>query len=282
MVPRLPDEFLDCVVFLGYQKRGGPFIQTGTAFFIGRALSGSSGFALYTVTARHVIDGIRSDSSDSVVHVRVNQRGGGTASYRFHVDDWVIHEAGTYLDLAILNWSPPSDQCSYKFVPDSLFVSDEVVRTRKIGVGDDLYITGLFVNHAGMDRNVPIVRSGIIASMPLEPVSAPTPGNIRTKMEAYLVEARSIGGLSGSPVFVSAGGLRHPNPTSISITGQELLFLGVMRGHWDAEFAPSDAVVPNHRKGEVVNMGIGIVVPAPSVLKLTYLPEAVTARRELS
>jgi hypothetical protein len=56
----------------------------------------------------------------------------------------------------------------------------------------------------GRQRNIPIVRIGNVASMPHEPVATKNRGAI----EAYLVEARSVGGLSGSPVLVQLGIVR--------------------------------------------------------------------------
>jgi hypothetical protein len=66
-----------------------------------------------------------------------------------------------------------------------------------IGIGDAVFITGLFSHHPGKARNLRVIRVGNIAAMPDEPVKTQ-----RGEMEAYLIEARSLGGLSGSPVFV--------------------------------------------------------------------------------
>jgi hypothetical protein len=74
-------------------------------------------------------------------------------------------------------------------------------------------------------------------------------------MEAYLAEGRSIGGLSGSPVFVR-------NTVNIPIPGPEgkvkyisgvggVHLLGLMHGHWNAS---SPAL--NTEEAEVVNMGV--------------------------
>ena len=51
--------------------------------------------------------------------------------------------------------------------------------------------------------NLPIVRLGAIAAMPGEYIKTDW-GCLR----AYLIEARSIGGLSGSPVFIRVGTTR--------------------------------------------------------------------------
>jgi hypothetical protein len=70
------------------------------------------------------------------------------------------------------------------------------MEAEQIGIGNEVAFAGLFVNHHGKKRNEPIVRFGNICGIPSEPVSTKA-GDI----EAYLVESRSVGGLSGSPVL---------------------------------------------------------------------------------
>jgi hypothetical protein len=78
------------------------------------------------------------------------------------------------------------------------FATDQVIQQENIGIGDEVFAVGLFNQKWGNERNIPIMRTGIIASMPEEPLL----GEIDTPYDAYLAELRSIGGLSGSPVFV--------------------------------------------------------------------------------
>src|SRR5689334_11059030 len=76
------------------------------------------------------------------------------------------------------------------------FLTEEARDKYHVGTGDEVAIVGLFYSHFGEAKNVPIVRTGNIAAMPDEPV--PTSHGLT---DAYLVEVRSIGGISGSPVF---------------------------------------------------------------------------------
>ena len=83
-------------------------------------------------------------------------------------------------------------------------------------------------------------------------------------MEALLIEARSIGGLSGSPVFV------HTRPAFVqanpeAVTGIQLL--GLMHGHYDELSAE-----PGMDGREKINMGIGIVAPASKLRDVMNLP----------
>lgn len=103
--------------------------------------------------------------------------------------------------------------------------------------------------------------------MPSEPV--------RTKMlgaiEGYLIEARSVGGLSGSPVFLNLGIVRHTSRDPAAElrfhTGQRTWYLlGVMHGHWDAE--REDVEIDAAGRLEYVNMGIAVVTPIDKVIAL--------------
>jgi hypothetical protein len=78
-----------------------------------------------------------------------------------------------------------------------MFADTETIAHHDLGVGDEVFITGLFTKVTETTKNIPIVRTGTVAMMPGEEI--PFGNNL---IEAYLIESRSIGGLSGSPVFV--------------------------------------------------------------------------------
>jgi hypothetical protein len=103
--------------------------------------------------------------------------------------------------------------------------------------------------------------------MPDEPVRTRMLGAI----DAYLVEARSVGGLSGSPVFLSLGIVRPQSQDRGAElrfhTGQRTWYLlGVMHGHWEAE--REDLAMDAGAGAEYVNMGIAVVTPIREVLLL--------------
>jgi hypothetical protein len=95
---------------------------------------------------------------------------------------------------------------------------------------------------------LPIVRFGNIALISDEFIPTTKFGD----MEAYLIEARSIKGISGSPVFVL-------KPTD---NGWRASLRGLMHGHWDLK--PGAIIDADDGKsgGGSMNMGIAIVVPA--------------------
>lgn len=64
-----------------------------------------------------------------------------------------------------------------------------------------MFVVGRFINSQGKVRNIPSVRFGNIAQMPHEPIEQNRVFG-KYQQESFLVEARSISGFSGSPVFL--------------------------------------------------------------------------------
>ena len=198
--------------------------------------------------------------------IRVNTKDGSSGLVTGEGARWWHHPADTSVDVAVIPWLPP-EQVDYRNIPTSMFLSDELVRSRSIGSGDEVFITGLFAHMSGTLRNLPIVRMGAIALMPGEPVPTREFGDI----EAYLIESRSIGGLSGSPAFVR-------ETTNVGIGAFHLL--GLMHGHWDIPpTQKNDAVVMEEDAQGAVNVGIAIVIPAKKILEVLNQPQLLENRR---
>lgn len=280
---QVPDEIRKCVVFLCAEREGRP---RATAFLIAYKLPDTPDFDYYLVTASHCVDGREE------VWVRLNLKGGGTRWLSTATSQWYRHPQHNdpqYTDVAVLPFSVSSDLdilpfpvntetpegvLYFKSPPITPCATDDVVRELGIGVGDDVFLPGLFVNHSGKDRNIPIVRVGNIAAMPEEPV--------RTRlgvMDAYLIEARSIGGLSGSPVFVHIGPFRWTKRRDEydKTTGHLFYLLGLMHGHFQVEVAKEREESGFHE--EAVNMGVAIVPPVTKMLETLEHPTLVRRRQ---
>ena len=94
--------------------------------------------------------------------------------------------------------------------------------------------------------------------------------------DAYLAEIRSIGGLSGSPVFVFIGsGRAYPR----NLMGSKIFLLGLIRGHWDYK-KKMEAIDFGDNELEAVNMGVATVTPIREVLTILNSPELVRERRQ--
>jgi hypothetical protein len=68
-----------------------------------------------------------------------------------------------------------------------------------IGIGDDVFITGLFSFVAGVDKNLPVVRTGNLAMVPSERVPSKKwhkDGLARSLSHRIRVHAAAASGLS--------------------------------------------------------------------------------------
>jgi hypothetical protein len=271
----LPREVERCVAFLGCVRKG-VFEPKGTGFFAAYPCGPNGQYRFhYLVTARHVIEGIRKLSDDGEVYVRINFLDRDCVVVRVSNDNWCFHD-DDLVDASAVGLLMPEGHDHASFNIES-FATQEIIEQNRIGTGSELFFPGLFNRHPGDKRNVPIVRMGSIASMPSE--------RVQTKwgmIDAYLVEGRSIGGLSGSPVFVFLGRRdigagwwptsAGPVPWYIEQAqfGPSFL-LGMMHGHFGVkdvlDLVEDDIII---QQTTSVNMGIGIVIPAKHILSMLH------------
>ena len=282
----VPDVIRKCVAFVyGHFSKGD--LPVGTAFFVRFPMETAPGrIWIYAVTAKHVIDGIKARSVDQEVVLRMNHRHSGLVDMVTGAADWVTHPSDPSIDVAALAVTVARDSVQDVLLPPGAIVYNfpilegsatrEIIQEYQIGTGDEVFFPGMFVHHVGEKRNIPIVRIGNIAAMPEEPVQT----KVLEPMEAYLVEARSIGGLSGSPVFVNIGLVRsvtgtvrtaRPNPPYPTV----FYMLGLMNGHFDVQ--PATPPLTN----EKINMGIAIVTPVWRIMDVINHPREVEMRRKV-
>jgi hypothetical protein len=148
---------------------------------------------MFLVTARHVAE--RLEWRDWAI--RINTNDGNSRVIAGNNAGWWYHPFDPKVDVAILNSAPDRSIFNIRAVSVEMFATDEVMEKQIIGIGDEVFVTGLFSFHSGTVKNTPIVRTGNL-TMTLEE-RVPT---ARGVIEAYLIEARSIGGVSGSLLFV--------------------------------------------------------------------------------
>jgi hypothetical protein len=110
-------------------------------------------------------------------------------------------------------------------------------------------------------------------------------GNI----DAYLLEVRSFGGMSGAPVFVRET-VSVPVPTEYEILNQltpwthmsgvgRMWLLGLMHGHWEISPTQINRIAATHGKQDAkINQGIAIVVPAYQIEETLNHPDTVAER----
>ncbi len=275
----VPDEVRKCVVYVIYKdKIKKTDILAGTAFFVSMKEGDFGLNFIYLVTAKHVIDSINDKSLDNKVYLRVNRKDKTSlfitselAQWKFHPTLSIPKNGDMFVDVAVLPWAPNLEIFDCRFISSDIAVTDKVVTERGMGCGDEVFITGLFSQHFGLKYNVPIIRIGNISCMPGEPVQTSKYGLI----DAYLIEARSIGGLSGSPVFVQLGGMRGNTLSA----GTQFYWLGLVHGHFDLMTQEIDTVSQDNLYNLAVNMGIAIVVPVSRILEVLNQDELAQQRK---
>ena len=315
---RIPPYFSDCAAFLCDKNKGRP---GGTAFFV--ELEDAARTWVYLVTARHSIEEIPGRD----IYVRVNtfpDKKGQVETLDIHTDkdDWLKHDNA---DVATI--MSPIDRRGYDIqqVPLDLLIDrryrfdvatldgrgnpalEPMLRQNfpdgiAVETGDELFSPGLFIQSAGKNRNLPVVRFGNIARMPGDEMivlSTRARGDI--SIRAYLAETHSWGGFSGAPVFwhfdypiatpVNAIRLgpaqptsplalvqRTPQPERLNVLigrGWAIALLGLVSGHYG---------IPTKAKNEdietEINAGIAVVTPAENIRELLMSDEMKEARRQ--
>lgn len=272
---RVSDTVRQCVLFIGIRDVSGAVRFGGTAFVV--SVPGEIDKARrfpYLVTAKHVIGKIREMIGSGTFVIRANSTHRGSVEFDAGLDHWAYHPDES-VDVAVSIFAPPIDlSLDVTFIPIDNFLTDDDISKRAIGAGDEVFMTGLFTKAPGAAKNMPVVRMGNIALMPDEKIPHGT-----VPIDAYLIEGRSIGGLSGSPAFVSET-VRiayPPEPNAkqefMWVSGRTY-FMGIVRGHWDA---PPGNVFPQMM--EKVNMGISVVVPAKKIKEILDSPEQKQLRK---
>jgi hypothetical protein len=289
----VPNRARRSVVFVGDLTERDTFRPRGTAFIVGIPSSKQGMAYPYLVTAQHVI--VMLQELGKPIYCRLNRKDGPFSIEALSVPRWWYHPdaENEQTDVAVaamhINWDITDHEpipMPEKWEPNPLQLG-----RRGVGLGDETFTIGLFRRHVGTERNVPIVRIGNIAALPEELIS--TRWGL---MKGYLVEMRSIAGLSGSPVFVDLPSAvppaflpgsfvpdvryRPPDPNDV-IDWFRYRFLGLVHGHFDLPNLIEDSVVDDADTGGGINTGIGIVIPAEKIIETLYQPELIAERQRL-
>lgn len=282
---RIPVQFLDTVSFVCVKTADGQYRYGGTGFFVAidDEINPSVYSWMYLVTARHCV--ARAEQHGGLF-ARLNTLQG--ASHFLKLDSHWSFPTNDASDLAIIpvGIRDPT-RVKPRAITADLFATDQVIAKRDIGIGDDLVIVGLFTERVGQQRNRPIVRSAMLSALADEPMIDSATG---LEYSAYIAEARSIGGLSGSPVFVALGPNRvtyetderqMPRGTARLATAPAFYLLGIVRHHWDYAVSGSNV---GFGLGELqaVNMGLAAVTPVADLVGLLHREDLVKWRRAAS
>src|ERR1700722_14632548 len=200
-MPKIPPDLERSAFFLfGRDPRTGDIgaEPDGTGFIVGRPWKAvPNRFHYYAVSNWHVA--VRRGAS--ILRINTLSRKSRLIDKEPH--EWYFANPGD--DLAICDIT--EDVITGGLNPDVMtYIEEDVFATPKfifdhdIGMGDDVFMIGLFVDHAGDEHNVPIGRFGNIARLSDGGSLVEQPNG--QKRPSHLVDTRSRGGFSGSPVFV--------------------------------------------------------------------------------
>jgi Trypsin-like peptidase domain len=264
---RFPDSGLGCVVYIG-EAVGGRFQLRGTGFLV--QVQRQDRPIYYIVTAHHVIRRMKKPNEFAI---RLNDSGGRAKELRnkgFH--RWWRHPTDDSVDAAVFPWGVGAAGYPFKLFQAERFVTQEIAASRMIGVGDEIYVVGLFRQRAGVSLITPIVRTGHIAMM----------ANERTPTENYgdafmhLIEAFSLKGMSGAPVFVHetvSVPIHEPSPHDPPFLCGigNIYLLGLLHGILPVPVA--DELKGPIDPTQMWHTGISQVVPADQILDILNQPE---------
>lgn len=241
---------------------------------------GSDGSVLYAVTNVHVVNECR---SFGMGYLRINLR-----SPQLHhdlpidPDSWVCHPT---TDVAVAR-IPTVSNWDHVHVPFEMLASNEYVLQHRVGPGDEIFFVGLFTDHPGLERMQPILRFGQLAMMPHDKVSVRLDrASDPVQVSAYLVEAKSVGGQSGSPAFIHYAADRLNTGAGGNVmlnTAIPPALLGIVSGHFDVR-QPVTLVGDVEPVGNVkINAGMAIVIPAQAIIDVLNMEELMEDREAIA
>lgn len=318
-MPRIPQRVINGVFYLYASREDAKAGRNpgGTGFIVqyrGRPRDEVFGIHLYGVTNWHVA------LRDGFSTIRLNTVDGDVDIIELDPSEW--HFLPGKYDLAAVplmldrRVHDVASISSFDFVAHPGEGLDRRV-VPQVGVGDDVFMVGLFVDHDGLTTNVPSARFGNVSMLANSKATIEQP----TKYfgESYVVDMHSRTGFSGSPVFayrtfgsdltdtrgtrfdqmhidrlpdIVNRAMRHgslPGQFSGYIRApQMLMLLGVLWGQFPErwELRDKSSLVEQGRKGLITEgdyvqgmSGMTCVVPAWQILELLESSELQTLRQ---
>jgi hypothetical protein len=273
---------VDCVFFLyptvEHAEAGTDF--GGTGFFVSAQVPGHPDrWFVYAVSNWHVVK----DTGNSVM--RLNRTDGGHDSIETEPHEWTHIPGGN--DIAVRLLRVQEGDYKIQFLsPPIMFDPDN--NLSQIGVGDDVFMIGIFLDYDGIETNEPALRFGNISIMSA-PIKQPTGSYERS----IVIDTHSRNGYSGSPVFVyrtTGGTFLESSPHNMLVPmGHILKLLGIHWGQfpeaWQLKSQTGVKVGPAAQAALITDgayveglSGMTCVIPASRILEILDLPKLVEER----
>jgi hypothetical protein len=279
-------DLLDCVFFL-YPTREHAEAGTefgGTGFFVGVPLeSHPNNFFMYAVSNWHVVK-----RGGSCV-LRVNKKDDTHDIIETGPEEWTHIPNGHDVAVRMLNLDP--NIYKYQLLLESMF--PDAADANNIGVGEDVFMIGRFVDYSGTATNEPALRFGHISIMQA-PILQPT----GARRPSVVIDMHSRSGFSGSPVFAyrtTGSQFLNAHPTNMALTelptGHMMKCLGIHWGQFPEEWelkrkkkievAASVSDTALIVEGEYIHglSGMSCVVPGAAIMEIIKLPKLEQERK---
>ena len=261
----ISSKFIKTAVFITAAREygaAGDASPMGTGFIASiPTVDPDQGF-MYVVTAAHVVRPFLS------TFVRLSRHDGTVVDLRAPGQSWVFHPVE---DVAVAPLVLPAEEISLTIIPTSSFVGIAETRLRP-GPGDDVFFTGLLGQVPSMgERNVPMVRGGIIGALHQDGIPMRLPDDTVLSMHGHLIDCRSFGGFSGAPCFVDfVSGVDHTPRIGLAVPERSALLLGIVGGHFDLR---ASIALPDQEDKLRVPVAAGIAVLQTSQTILEVLDD---------
>jgi hypothetical protein len=278
-VPRVPGYLLDAVIYL-YPSKADALEGTrsgGTGFILGvpsEVLSDRP--ALYFVTNAHVAE------SSPVARLNLAGRTGFDA-LELTSGGWITHPDGDDIAIHPIDLDDMSPFLFSWISAKALLTESYCFARMMYGPGDDAFFIGRYGDLEGRDTNQPTVRFGELSRYYYGD-DVMQQGRSR-RQQSFLVEAHSLSGYSGSPVFVWRSAQVEEDTESYSglsvqiYVKPECWLLGIDWGHHSSNEKVRDGDDKPVKDFSVrTNTGIMMVVPAWKLRDLLDLEELVKDR----
>jgi hypothetical protein len=279
---------LKTTAFLGVPTERG-FCAEGTCFFL--SVTESNLDFIYLVTCAHVVqpflDRRSNNPNPEKIYLRMNRKAAPPKVEPTIRGDWISHSSRS-VDVCVYpfprdEWDA-DDQLSISPINyDSVALTPDRFAQFGFSLADEVFIVGAFIGRVGDKNNIPIIRVATMAAMAEEPVW----GGSATR-PAFLLETKSLGGISGSPFFLNTRPGRQQRNWGLAINKKDqveapYLLVGMMQGIHSGQYA-RDFIVSDQDHEKIVpkdadfNAGIAIGLPIELVKEVLDKPELKEAR----
>lgn len=243
-----------------HEKTGDIVGPCGTGFILERSFPLSSGVRhYYGVTNWHVA----CQTGASII--RINTKDGKSRFINLNPSEWDFKH--NFDDLAVIDLTAHLDSGTDQFssIGEFSIATEGEINGLGIGIGEDVFMIGLFARHHGENVNVPMARFGNLCLVADENALIRQENGV--ERPCHIVDVRSRTGFSGSPVFVyriPTNDLSHVSSRSWDIDPTHNRFLKLLGVH-TAQFGEPlrvEVSLSPERLGDPIKEGQTIDIPS--------------------